>query len=78
MNSDELTEWLKGDASISSGWTKDGTGETVGHQRYNGIPRLCPRHRCKHRLTDFVVAAISSISSKVIPVKLQISIEMRT
>ncbi|KAL0639651.1 hypothetical protein Q9L58_001216 [Maublancomyces gigas] len=32
MSADELAEWLKGDASVSSGWTKNGTGETVGHQ----------------------------------------------
>lgn len=35
MSADELAEWLKGDASVSSGWTKNGTGETVGHQRYS-------------------------------------------
>ncbi|KAI5847161.1 hypothetical protein DFP73DRAFT_544399 [Morchella snyderi] len=32
MSSGELSEWLEEDASIFSGWTKDGTGETVGHQ----------------------------------------------
>lgn len=40
MNAEELAEWLKGDASIGSGWKKDdGSGETVGHDR-QGNPAL--------------------------------------
>lgn len=44
MNAEELAEWLKGDASIGSGWKKDdGSGETVGHDRR---PPYC-RHSTK-------------------------------
>ena len=39
MSSGELETWLKGDASTGSGWTKDdGSGETVGHERYDAPP----------------------------------------
>lgn len=33
MTADELEEWLKGESSTGSGWSKDdGAGETVGHK----------------------------------------------
>ncbi|KAI9811323.1 MAG: hypothetical protein M1827_005482 [Pycnora praestabilis] len=33
MTAGELEEWLKGNESTSSGWSKDdGSGETVGHE----------------------------------------------
>ena len=50
MSPDELEGWLKGDASTGSGWSKDdGSGETVGHERYQthltsslfGFPVCC-------------------------------------
>ena len=35
MTAGELEEWLKEEQSESSGWAKgDGSGETVGHERY--------------------------------------------
>jgi hypothetical protein len=36
MNSKELKEWLQGETSQSSGWTKenDEGGETIGHERF--------------------------------------------
>ena len=34
MSADELREWLEGDASKATGWSKDdGSGESVGHER---------------------------------------------
>lgn len=34
MSADELKDWLQGDESSESGWSKDdGSGETVGHER---------------------------------------------
>lgn len=36
MTADELESWLKEEQSQESGWAKDdGSGETVGHERYN-------------------------------------------
>ena len=36
MTADELESWLKEEQSQASGWAKgDGSGETVGHERYN-------------------------------------------
>lgn len=36
MTADELEKWLKGGASRESGWSKsDGSGESVGHERYS-------------------------------------------
>ena len=38
MTADELEEWLKGESSTGSGWSKDdGAGETVGHKRCDSI-----------------------------------------
>jgi hypothetical protein len=38
MSADELKEWLKGEDSAGSGWSKnDDSGETIGHERY-----FCP------------------------------------
>ena len=35
MTSSELEEWLKGEQSEGSGWSKDdGSGETIGHERW--------------------------------------------
>ena len=35
MTSSELEEWLKQQESEDAGWSKgDGSGETVGHDRY--------------------------------------------
>jgi Protein of unknown function (DUF3140) len=35
MTSDELEAWLKDEQSSSSGWSKsDGSGETIGHERF--------------------------------------------
>jgi hypothetical protein len=35
MDANELREWLKGDESAGSGWSKDdGSGETIGHERF--------------------------------------------
>ena len=35
MEPDELKHWLTGDTSLHAGWPKnDGSGETVGHERY--------------------------------------------
>jgi hypothetical protein len=35
MSASELESWLKEEDSTSSGWSKDdGSGETVGHDRY--------------------------------------------
>jgi len=34
MTAEELEEWLKGDDSQKSGWSKDdGSGESIGHER---------------------------------------------
>jgi hypothetical protein len=34
MGPDELKEWLGGEDSAASGWSKDdGSGETIGHER---------------------------------------------
>ena len=38
MTADELETWLKEEQSESSGWAKDdGSGETVGHERFAGL-----------------------------------------
>ena len=38
MSPDELEQWLKGEASQESGWAKDdGSGESIGHERYAGV-----------------------------------------
>jgi len=35
MTPSELKEWLGSDESAGSGWSKDdGSGETIGHERY--------------------------------------------
>ena len=35
MDASELEKWLKEEDSTGSGWSKsDGSGETVGHERY--------------------------------------------
>lgn len=35
MTADELKDWLGKDESAGSGWSKDdGSGETIGHERY--------------------------------------------
>jgi len=35
MSADELKEWLGSEESTGSGWSKDdGSGETIGHERY--------------------------------------------
>ena len=35
MTADELKDWLGKDESAGAGWSKsDGSGETVGHDRY--------------------------------------------
>lgn len=37
MSSDELETWLKEESSEGAGWSKnDGSGETIGHERYSG------------------------------------------
>jgi hypothetical protein len=34
IDATELKQWLAGDDSTSSGWSKsDGSGETIGHER---------------------------------------------
>lgn len=34
MSASGLDEWLEGEESASSGWSKDdGSGETIGHER---------------------------------------------
>lgn len=41
MTADELEKWLKGGASRESGWSKsDGSGESVGHERYDTADAL--------------------------------------
>ncbi|KAI9776481.1 MAG: hypothetical protein M1835_005505 [Candelina submexicana] len=45
MTAEELTEWLKGDASTSSGWTKDdGSGESVGHESGRKIVEILKKN----------------------------------
>lgn len=45
MPPDELQSWLEEPQSESSGW-RDGSGETVGHERYSAlIPYLVKRRR---------------------------------
>ena len=35
MSAQELKDWLSQEDSTSSGWSKDdGSGETIGHERY--------------------------------------------
>jgi len=34
MTPEELEEWLKSEESEGSGWTKEGGGETIGHERF--------------------------------------------
>ncbi len=35
MTADELEKWLKEEQSETSGWSRDdGSGETIGHERY--------------------------------------------
>jgi len=34
MTPEELEEWLKSEESEGSGWTKEGEGETIGHERF--------------------------------------------
>jgi len=43
MSADELKEWLGSEESTGSGWSKDdGSGETIGHERY------CPQKSVIH------------------------------
>ncbi|KAI9720006.1 MAG: hypothetical protein M1812_003131 [Candelaria pacifica] len=45
MTAEELTAWLKGDASTSSGWTKDdGSGESVGHESGRKIVEILEKN----------------------------------
>ena len=40
MSADELKEWLGSEESTGSGWSKDdGSGETIGHERYCHCPK---------------------------------------
>jgi len=49
MSAPELEEWLKTDSSTESGWSKDdGSGETIGHDRYLSILPSSPSH---HNMT---------------------------
>jgi hypothetical protein len=46
MTAEELEKWLKGSSSKESGWSKsDGSGESVGHERYRHCFCLLPMHR---------------------------------
>lgn len=39
MTAEELQEWLEGDESQKSGWSKeDGSGESIGHDRSGSLP----------------------------------------
>ncbi|KAI9788992.1 MAG: hypothetical protein M1816_006450 [Peltula sp. TS41687] len=41
MTADELDEWLQGDASKETGWSKnDGSGESVGHESGRKIAEI--------------------------------------
>jgi hypothetical protein len=43
MTAKELEDWLKTDESTGSGWSKDdGSGETIGHDRYVLELHACP------------------------------------
>ena len=40
MTAKDLTDWLGSEESVGAGWSKDdGSGETIGHERY-GVPNL--------------------------------------
>jgi len=46
MSADELKEWLGSEESAGSGWSKDdGSGETIGHERYVRPSRPACTHR---------------------------------
>jgi len=50
MSATELEEWLKGEDSSSSGWSKDdGSGETIGHERF-----VCPSLKLGPRERGYV------------------------
>lgn len=34
MTPEDLEEWLKSEESEGSGWTREGGGETIGHERF--------------------------------------------
>lgn len=40
MSASELEDWLEGEASQSSGWSKDDGSETIGHESYNSLSSL--------------------------------------
>lgn len=45
MDAKELQEWLSGDESVSSGWSKDnGSGETVGHESARKIVAILEKN----------------------------------
>ncbi|KAF2750130.1 hypothetical protein M011DRAFT_492422 [Sporormia fimetaria CBS 119925] len=45
MTPSELTEWLKGNESTSSGWQKeDGSGETIGHESGGKIVHILEKN----------------------------------
>lgn len=38
MSAKELEDWLKSEDSSESGWSKDdGSGETIGHERFDSL-----------------------------------------
>ncbi|KAI9806938.1 MAG: hypothetical protein M1833_002596 [Piccolia ochrophora] len=45
MSAGELEEWLKGDDSTQSGWSKDdGSGETIGHESGRKIIKILSKN----------------------------------
>lgn len=45
MSASELEEWLKGEDSTSSGWSKsDGSGETIGHESGGKIVEILKKN----------------------------------
>lgn len=45
MSAGELEEWLRGEDSTSSGWSKDdGSGETIGHESGRNIIKILQKN----------------------------------
>jgi len=52
MTAQELKDWLGSDESAGAGWSKDdGSGETIGHERFYTIRTICPKMK-QERLTS--------------------------
>ncbi|KAI9805407.1 MAG: hypothetical protein M1825_000658 [Sarcosagium campestre] len=48
MSAEELKDWLKGEKSADSGWSKDdGTGESIGHESGREIVQILEKNPSK-------------------------------